>query len=507
MEMRLFTIHHFPKYPLLLGLFIAAFTYSGIGQNIPAVKTANDDTETQANERQLRRNAAIDNLILRARSLPAEISIDILFNMLSSDVITERAKRKEVIEDIYSRASEVREPFKLVKHEGLNDTRSGYRAMAFELSLDRLSVRLRAVLKMLAIDKTRARAMFDEISTPKLEPLSCNDRLTYAIREFYQVLKLIAELTFNAEQRGRNEHIYYAASFVEAITSPLQIAPVIDLLASMKTTPQQLDILLSRFNFALRKMSGDPRSFGTAMKYGRINEKLKFSLIDKIERSGFSSKQFLSVYRSFLAKHLSGIQCEDSLITRTESKANPLIEATDTLFTTPLTPDEAKPEKIEPGPSDFRYWTTPKAARLLTNIKKLRFGDENKRLTEEQKDTQEWKESLLKFLEEMDEWLPDDEATGEDYLHQRAVLYGGLLEITPESMLPQILMNYLIFLRESSLMKDTPAQWLVYAKFLMKTGNKLVGDEHKRFAAMLADSGNEVFQVYVDLEQLRSQAK
>lgn len=493
-----------PSHLLCSSVVVATLVVSCLfGQNPPVANVTESTNDSREKEQEIRRNAEIDNIIFRARSLAPEASVDVMIDLLDSGAIKDSSKRKELIEDVFYRASEVREPLKLVKHAGLNDTRSGRRAMAFELDLDRLSIRLKAVRLMLKIDKPKAREMFDEIAAPKLAPLSCDDKLSYNLHDFYQILKLMTELTFSAEQQKRNEHIYYAASYVEAITSPLQIGPAIDVISTIKTTPQQFDILLSRLNYALRKMSGDPRSFGSAMKYGRINERIKFLLIEKMERSGSSSKQFFNVYRSFLAKHLAGVQCEDSLLTRTDTEADPIIQATDTLFETPLGPDEVKPEKVEPTAADFRYWTSPKASQLLDKIRKLRFGDDNKGLSEAQKNTQEWKEKLLKFLEEMDHWLPEDEGVEEDYLSQKAILYEGLLEITPDTMRAQILMNYLLFLRDSNTQKDDPLQWLVNAKWLMKIAGKLKGEERENFLSSLRSSGNEIFQLYIEIDDIK----
>ncbi|MEO7658774.1 MAG: hypothetical protein ABIV48_04085 [Pyrinomonadaceae bacterium] len=496
---------------LILVLVIGIDCVVGQTETVTQKSSIRDNKKKQSEaekERQMRRALEIQNLVLSARTLPFEISADILFGVLNgTKLISDPKKRRELIEDIFRRASEAKEPNKRKQHEGLVDTRSGYSSMAYELDLDRLSIQLRAVKLMLAIDKPKARELFSEIPQIKLERLSCKDNLGYEISDFYNVLKDIVEQTFDVEAKRRREPIYFAASYIDTMDSPSQIGPVLDFLTSVKTTPQEFGILLDSFSTALRKISGDPRSFASSLKYANVTNGIRFGLLGKIREKGWQPNELLKTYRNYLTKHLSAVQCGDSVMTGIEEKPHPLIAFANTLFESPLNEDEIKPEKIEPGAKIFVYWKSSKAAKLLTNIKKLRFGNTMTALTSAERADQAWQQSLLKFLEQMDEWKPDDEETETDYLHQRCVLYDGLLDLTPSgAMRAVVLQDYALFLRDSNMQKESPVQWLQYVKFLLRTGKTLKGEEHAEFMNILSGAGNQVFPLYIDLDRLRSTA-
>lgn len=496
------------KWSFLFRLILVVGIGCVFGQTEAVTQKPSDVKKKQSeaeNEKQALRDLEIQNLVLTAKSQPIEIYADIWFGDLGTKLVNDPKKRREIVEDLFRRASEAKEPFKLKLREGLMDTRSGYRSLAFDLDLDRLSIQLHAVKLMLALDRPKARELFREIPDIKLKPLSCEDDLDYEISEFYEVLKNIVEQTFDAEAKRRGEAFYFAASYIDAIDSPSQVRPVINLLTTLKTTPAEFRILLESFTSALRKISVDPRSFALSLKYNDITSRIKLSLLENIRAKGLEPNELLKAYRNYLAKHLSTSQCADSLMTGTKEKPNPIVGFANTLFESPLTEDEIKPENIEQRAKTFAYWRSPKAAKLLIDVKKLRFGNKKTALTLEERTNQIWQQTLMKFLEQMDDWKPEDEETEADYLHQRCVLYDSLLQITPSSEIQaNILQNYALFLRDTKMQKESPVQWLYYVKYLLKTGKTLKGKDYNDFINTLSRSGNQVFDLYIDLDRLKS---
>lgn len=489
------------RYFVYLLVIALVFFISSSGQS----GTDSLSAKQRADEARAIRQAAIQRLILDAGAQPAPISADLLLNIIDAGFIDDHAQKKLLVEDVFAIAKQVKEPFPLRKFHGLTDTRSGYRSMSFELGLDRLSIQLRAVREMLKVDRLKARSMFAEIPPIELKPLECSDSLAYDVSEFYKVLGEVVQKTFTDEERQRNEPIYFAASYIERIDSPFEIGPAIDLVVSLNTTQQEFGILLPRLTSAIREMSSDPRSLALTLQNDGPTEKIKFALIGKIGRMGFQSKDLLDAYRHFLVSNLSESQCSDTLMATTAEKPDPYIETANSLFESPITVDEVRPAKVDPGVVEFRYWTSPKASRLLAAVKKLRFGEGEKPLAPEQRSTQKWQQELIKFLQEMDAWTEEDEETGADYLHQRCVLYYSLIEITPENMRRDLLMNYALFLRDSEMREKEPVQWLGYAKFLMRAGTKLEESEREKFMDALRNSGTQIFGLYYDLETLRGE--
>lgn len=469
----------------------------------PAVRESRTK-ETEADKaRRLRREAEIRNVVLSTSSLPIEIAADILFNVLEKKLVTDATATRSILEDIFRRAAEGREPVRKAFRQGDVDTRAGYSGHAFGQRLDRLSLQLRAVRSMLRLDKLRARAMFRDIPDIKLPPLSCEDDLDYDIGEFYQVLGELIDQTFDAEARQRLEHIHFAESYIDAISSPSQVRPVIDLLNSVRTTPQEYDLLLDSLVLSLRKLTTDPRSFAFSIVHSRVTSEVKYSLLKKVAEKGLLPDEFLRSYRYYMVKQLSAAQCADTLMTGTKEKPNSNIEFANSLFKVPIDESEIKPEKVEPGAKRFRYWQTPKAAKLLSTIRELRFGKGENALSLEERSKQEWQEVLSGFLEQMNSWKPQDENTEFDYLHQRSVLYYGLFDLVPPGpLLGTVLRDYALFLRDSRMQKDDSANWLHYVKLAMARSKKLNGKEYDEFVSIFAGAGNLAFQLYLDVERL-----
>ena len=111
----------------------------------------------------------------------------------------------------------------------------------------------------------------------------------------------------------------------------------------------------------------------------------------------------------------------------------------------------------------------------------------------------------MKFLEQMDDWKPEDEETEADYLHQKCGFYDSLVKLSPPGpLLSNVLRSYALFLRESKMQKERPAQWLHYVKLILQTGKNLKRKDYDEFMNTLNNSGHPVFTLYSDLDRLKS---
>lgn len=455
-------------------------------------------------EEQLRREIEIYNLILSAKSQTVEISADILFPLLDAKLLKEPRKKEELIEYIFRRAPEAKESFRMSFRQGIADTRAGYRAMAYDLKLDKLSIQLRAVTMMIPINRLKARQLFQEIPPLKLNDLTCDDDLEYNVSEFYKVLKEIVEKTFDVESRQRREHIYFAASYVDAVVSPHQLVPVLDFLSSLNMTRNEFALMLNAFIYALGRVSGDPRSVAFSLKHAGLSTEIKFKLLNRTEEGGAQQIDLLNSYRKYIIKNLSSSQCADNLFTGTADNPHPIISAANTLFKTPITEDDIRPGKVESRSAVYYYWRSPKAVKLLADAKELRFGSSKNELTKQERSTPEWHTSLLRFLADLADWHPEDEDTEADYFHQKSVLYNGLIQMVSDEMRVNILIQFGLFVRDSSMQRDAPAEWLNYAKILLRTGKTLSGRERNKFFDTLNASGSQIFPMYSELDRLQS---
>lgn len=480
-------------------------------QSVSALSASVADKEKQAEaekERQMRREREIRTLVLSANTQPVEVSADILFKVLDSKLIKDIKERRDIVEDLFRRASEAKEPFKLAYYGGNVDTRPGYRSMSLrEMDTDRLSIQLSAIRLMLTIDKLGARQMFRDIPDLRLPSQSCDEVLTYIVADYYKILLEIVNQTFDHEARQRNEHIYFAASYIESIESPSQVIPAIELLRSLKASPPEFEMLKSSLTDSFRKVQESPRGF--ALSLGGSMSALISMLVPKDPKArDAGSIQLLKAYRNYLVRQSTSEQCADALMIDKHGKPNGLIEFANELFEIPLSVDEVTPETVKPAPKVYHYWQRPKSKALLTNIKSLRFGKSENGLSIKDRSTPEWQQDVLQFLEKMEDWKVVDEETEADYLHQKSVLYNGLVQLVPPGTLhSNVLRSYALFLRDSRMQKESPGQWLYYAKLVLRTGGELKGKEQEEFMNILNNSGSPPFLVYSELGRLLSTGK
>lgn len=484
----------------VLLLLLPCFSFSQLKPNA----SKSGEQEKVEKERQ-RRELGIHNLLISAGTLPIEPRADVVLSLLDAPLVSDRQKQKEILEELFREAGNAKEPFKMRQLQGNVDTRSGYRAKAFELRLDALSIKLRVIRKMLALDKTRAREMFRSITPLKLEPLTCKEDLGYDVGEFYSVLRSIVEESFDAEAKRRREPAFFAASVVSEIDSAAQVGPVVDFLTQVKTTPADFGMIADAFNAAVARIGGDPRSFATALKFDNVTDRVSLVLLPKLRDSGYQRVETVKAYRTFITKNLSSTQCSDSLLIGTEEAPHPLIHRVNLMVEPAIDAEDSKPEKTGTRAEVFAYWRSPKAAQLLTDVRRLRFGDGTEELGLEVRSDQAWQEKLLKFLERLDDWKAEDEETSEDYLQQKSVLYHSLFGLVPPGQTrSDVLMRYSLLLRDSPLRKENPAQWLHYVKMLLAMGKQLPAQEYPAFIDRLRQNGCEVCGLYNDLEELKA---
>src|SRR5262245_65714822 len=95
------------------------------------------------------------------------------------------AWRAEILEEAFRIAFDAQHPYKL-KHlsESQVENRTGYKGLAFDLKMDRLSLQLLAILSMVRLDPKKARLLWGEMLKPKLEPIKCEETLLYDVAEY-----------------------------------------------------------------------------------------------------------------------------------------------------------------------------------------------------------------------------------------------------------------------------------------------------------------------------------
>lgn len=492
---------------LLISLSGSAYAFQQQELNARQEQTAPVKDEPQL-------HVEIAALISDARSVPAEFASDALIRIAESNKIKAQMQRRELLEEAFWLASSAQRPIRRVALPGsLVDTQSGYLSLAYARKLDTLSLQLRAVKAMLAVDKPKARQLFTEIPKLQLQPLSCADTLVYDVSDFYATLDSIAQTAFSNEEKEQNKHIYFVQSYVDGMISPVQIGPAAKVVLSVgKDSPAQLSQLVRAFNMALGKISGDDRSFSFSISDGSGGRGIT-ELVAACRQQGVPTDDLLKAAREYFVRHLSGSRCADNVDAKDRNFSDPnyidhfnslLLEADPGKKTlTLITVDDMRPSTIKESAEEYLYWRSPEAQRFLLRIKKLRFGLGTTVLTAEQKKDADWQLSLREMLNDLTDWDGTKEKSEADFFHQKSILFEGLLGIVPSGPERDSVLNaFISFLNKPHIQQDSRIDWFLHVDGLIKATRSFTEPERSKILKTLKGSGDLMLQLYANLENL-----
>lgn len=461
------------------------------------------------------RAAELEALVIDARSLPPEFAADVLLRLVESGRLTERAARRELLAEAFRTAGGAQQPVKRRIAPGLNYayTREDYRARAFQLNLDALSLRLRAVNAMLKADKPRARALFDELPRRlPLAPLACADALVYDVRDFYETLTKVAQETFDAAEKERGEDLLFVQGYLDETAAPAGVWPAAQMVLQLGDTSQRFAPLLHAYADALKKIAADDDRSYTAESAAQWQTLAR--LLDACKRHGVVPDELLAAYRAYVVTHAGAARCADTAGAPQAGVAdrrgfdyfNQQMREIDpgqqTLAVVPA--EETRPARLEGAAVLTRYFTTPAAQALFRTAQELRFGlaDED---ADEAADDPKRGEKLTAWLNAMADWRPGGAEVDADYFEQKCVLYQLLLEAGPaEGPAGETLMReYVNFLRQPARQQENRAGWLLHVQRLLASPSFGAGAARARLLAALASSGDPVLRLYATLQKTR----
>lgn len=465
------------------------------------------------------RNPELVRLIDELRVAPPEFAADSMIK-LSAHPEIDNAWRAEILEEAFRIAFDAQHPFRL-KHlsESQVETRTGYKSLAFDLKMDRLSLQMLAILNMVLIDPKKARLLWGEMLMRKpkldLEPLKCEEALLYDVADYYRAMVEMAKRAFTREEMRIGEEIQFVDSHIVNIASPAEVTEAAVAIMDLKAMPAQFNALVETYSRALENVANDNRSLWFN------SEKLSaaaLALAGDCERRGFPADFLLARYRDYLVRQLSAPRCADNLMIDGKTLLQPkfVIDLNAALdryeYIQKITDDNVKPRKIDDAASFYPYWTTRRARSLFQKIQLLRYGQipkppakakSNKPpepLPFEVRQSSQWQYKLSDFLREMAEWKPDHEASRADYFHQKCRLFNELLELSPNSdMRLRMLDEYMAFLEENRFECESFIDWYQHVSDLLRRVGSMREEERKLALQALRYANDPVLQLRIKL--------
>jgi hypothetical protein len=501
----------------MLALFLSFRASYPSGPAFPVTQDAAGKREQSAKEKVIPKkteDAATDSrpvemvsLIQNFRSAPPEFASDLMIRLVETGKVVDAAWKAEVLEEAFSLAAGAQQPFRRI-YASWNavDTRAGLLASASELNMDTLSLQCRAIKAMQTVDKHKARKLTSEVRLSSLKSVACDDPLVYDVRCFYLLLPSILEASFSSAEIMRREHIYFLESHVRNLTSPVQIGPVAEVLASIKLPVFDWEPLLYALSNAVARIDGGDRAFWFVEE---STDQAMTRLLRACKDRGVRPDDMLKSYRSYLVKQLSGARCADPYKWLKGAESNYIVrfnnamrlQATSGII--PISPEEIKPAKVEGEEKTVLFWQSPRAKEIMGRLKSIRFRDGMKEFTEVEKRSSDWQTGLEILLRAMDDWRKEDEKSEEDYLHQKSIIYESLLEITPHGRPRDIIQKtYAAFLYGFDLQRVSRIEWFMHARHILRGIAMATAEDRARMIQELKVSDNEVLKLYLAEESL-----
>lgn len=489
---------------ILVSLPIILFIFFQASYSQP-IKSA----EKKGNRSDVNISPVIESIVNESYSVPAEVAIDVLLEIVKSPKIPS-VKKEAILLDAYRRLDEVQQPVQktLALYGMSTDTRQSFLSQSFALKLDSSSLKNKILIELLKVDKPKVRELvFQNQPELSFQSINCKDALDYKIEDFYVTLTVIARETFTSDEKEHNIRLYALIPYIQNIKSASQIAPIGKMLTSLDLTPAESNELILSYSSAVKKFSSTDRSFFFNLQ----NSLNSFDgLLELANNKNLYKETLADAFRTYITRQFRGERCADNAKSYEIYTPSTIKWLNQNSFKiTPITGEDIVFEKLSDSAAFNDFWKTENSRKLLDKLKNLRFDmsvsiseDESEMPPLRSKDDKkkpEWKEMFTESLTEAENWNGENEKDQSDYFHQKCIIYRGLIEIADEeSDKNRVLESYEKFLSSSSFQKENRIEWIFHSLELIKLARK-----NEFVFRLLSNSKNPVFRIYADLISLK----
>ena len=454
----------------------------------------------------------IDQLITAALSAPAEFSADALIRIAALDKI-EKNRRIELLAQAFERASGAQQAYKRHAVPMRLDGSVGYWNRVYSQDLDALSLRLRAVERMLPLDSRKARELFLQIPPPATPRVKCEEFQVYDVARFYDVLGSIVERSFTAGENAAGEPFKLLERYSGTWSSPVEAAPLARVIAASKVKDADFRTLVAAYAGALGKVSGDDRSFAYAVTVGKEIQ----GLVEECKRREVSPLPLVEGYRLYLVVNLSAARCADDdlmqgagqsfgvfTVQPSERQSSDFVSFfNDKLRMPPLQPiheEEATPGSLEGVATGLRVCQDKECRAFAEQFRGLIFGPGGSPYPTAEREKPEWQARLHAMLAALSEWKESSGSTPAEYFREKCAAYAELLNLAPNGANREpILRAILDFVKGNQFETGNRAEWFLPVNALIgRVGLDPLG--LGKFAEELRKTGDPVMAMYANLE-------
>ncbi len=475
---------------------------------------------------------AVEKILDASQAAPPELAADIKLQLVEKGLIKVKEHRAQALHDAFDLARNATFKLPLVSTGAgasmSTDSDAGMLAYGAGLHVDTLSLQLRAVQELLRLEPKMALRSFESIPGPQIPSLSCSNAMGYSLASYYSTLGAIYAGAFSPEDRKKGLDFDFLISHLGRPGTAFELEPAARLLNGLRLNQEQLSQAVTRFAQALTEMPNDDRSFTAATKYSLMDA--IYSLAETAQKSGLPTYGLISSLGEYFRGHLHTARCAD-----TASKGfylvmeKALVGQFNTRFHN-LSPDtknipliaweDVQPTSLDGKAEVYSYWEKAESRGLMAEYKQLRFGSPEEQSADQrptardsmapylgraQRTREEWLDKANDFLEKLDEWDTSSEP-GTAAFHEKCLMYRALLEIVPKgSLRHEVFTEYLEFLRDSPVERDSPPEWAYHLRSLLKS--RYEENDQSSFMQYVTESGDATMQSFAGLLQMTSQTR
>lgn len=456
-------------------------------------------------------------LIQEARDLAPEFTADTLLRLAGSRVLADRAWKRQLIEEAFSAGARAQLPY---RKAGEETTDARFSRAYWDNGLEALTLQTRAVENMLELDSQRARAMFEEIQTPQVPALTCQETGAPNLSAYYQTAAKVFDRGFTADQREKLQHIQFLKRVIGQMESPAHVTPVVRLIFTAAVTPEQRQELVSDFAGMLPRINGSARVFGAAT-FQLIPVSVPVRLPAGVRglppmleaEPGQLPPQVVAVapmllpaLRSYIVRHVSGPRCAEDIragqLPTPVNDFNYLVSTIDpgaSLYK-PISQDEAKPANNAGTYERHSWWQSVRSTQVLDALKWLNHGNRNlpgnsRFFTPEERQSEEWNTHFVDTLRLLEGWKESEESSAEDWFGMVSEAYGLISELAPPGTQREAVMSRYLNFMETHYAVTGHNLWFTQLKSQWRSKDPWIVEQ-------LANSRNPVMSLYAKLNRL-----
>jgi hypothetical protein len=429
-----------------------------------------------------------------AAALPPEFAADALIRIAASARVADNTWKGSLLTDAFFDAYSVGEAYRRSTPQSIPiDTRQGAQLMASAMSLNRLSLQVRAAQLMAFVNPRRARELFEWIDLD-LTPGPCEDLLVPAVDEYYSALSLLARMTFGG---NRDEGLRFLELYLWRARLPSEMPAVARALLRFDPSPSETPYFESLFSSILETGSTDARGF-SASASDIVSRAADLQVFEA--KAGLRGIHLMESLRAYLVSQMKGPRCADSQSeSMTPAAFNAVLRRADLTYEVKTIDQQIAPSRLLGTARLDQFWQTGEARSLHTRLLQLR-GTGKEPVPLRVRQTPEWRNDAEQVLVEVEQWTGRSERSERDALAQKSMLYLGLLELVPPSALRvQTIRSLVEYLRHTDRNVDDRSLWFAFVNRLLELSR---GNDRDDILDALAGSHHPVLAVYAQLERV-----